>query len=127
MATTDLGLPLIDSTFSVDVPRDLDALANAINTLLKSPRLTGTGTIAVAAGSPPSQDLAVSFGVTFTTIPKVAIWSTGVEGFTPSVKAGTTTTTGFTANGSSSATTAITHNVPFAWAVIDSPWQNPYA
>jgi hypothetical protein len=127
MATTSLGLPLIDSTFAPDAPNQMNALATAIDTLLKKPRLTGTGTVVVPSGTGPNQDLAVNFGVTFTTTPKVSIWSTGREGFTLSVVAGSTSTTGFTANGSTSGTNGISHNVPFAWAVIDSPWQNPYA
>ncbi|ULO09679.1 hypothetical protein H1230_13415 [Paenibacillus sp. 19GGS1-52] len=55
MATTNYGLPIITSTMTGDVPRDMNALANATDTALLSVKNTAmaafTGDITKAAGS----------------------------------------------------------------------------
>ena len=125
MATTDLGLPLIDSTYAPDGPNQMNALANAVNTLLKRPWKTGTGTITVPAGTGSTQDLVVNFGVTFATTPRVHVWLRNTEpGF--SVSSHGESTTQFTATAGNGGTLAVGHAVAFGWAVVDSPWANPY-
>lgn len=95
--------------------------------MLRQPQIGGSGTIVAAAGG-TSGSLAVVFGAAFAVPPtRVAIWSTGNEGFVLSSR--TITTTGFSALATvgSGTNLAIAHNVPFTWAVLDDPLVNAYA